>query len=113
MKKNDLKDGMVVRYRNNKLRLFLNGNFMGQSNRGSITEYNEDLTHTEYIYDSLDIVEVYKSTASTLGDIFSNNYLTSIWKRPNPRINELKTEISQLHEQLAKLTTELSQLEAN
>lgn len=58
MRKSDLKDRMVVEYRNEGRRIVIGDRFVGEESWSNIVEYNEDLTHL--IYPSLDIIKVFR-----------------------------------------------------
>lgn len=61
MRKSDLKNGMVVEYKNGKRRLYLDGLFFDKNltERGQIDSYNEFLI-IEGNYSNLNIVKVFK-----------------------------------------------------
>lgn len=105
--KRDLKNGMVVKVELGDNYMVVNNRLINQHGFNMLDSYAENLTIEDRDVANFDIIEVFNFYGYDL-DIDNSDYLTSIWKRPNPRINELKTEISQLH----KLTTELSDLEA-
>lgn len=80
MKKQDLKDGMVVQLRNNDLYLVLTGCLINNTNCKSLTIWSDNMLHV--VKDDLDIIEVYtRIHPVSLSNIFYNLNLASIWKR--------------------------------
>lgn len=83
MKKSDLKDGMVVEYRNGLRRLILGDKFIGEHGNANIEEYDEGLKYIDG-EGALDIVKVYTVESSlcvTIGSVFLNRSLNLIWER--------------------------------
>lgn len=80
--KADLKDGMVVEYRNGKRRMVL-GDIFTKDGFVNISEYDDNLIHNDIFgwNPDLDIVKVYKSSARVLPEWFKDCYLTLVWER--------------------------------
>ena len=76
--KQDLKDGMVVEYKNGTRRLVLNNKVMGQSGFIDLEDYTDTL---EYSVDSFSINKIYISRGDYLTSYFSNDNLMLIWDR--------------------------------
>jgi hypothetical protein len=85
--KSDLKDGMVVQYRNGERALVLAGNFVGKFGFMKISSYNDDLIMPEVrtsLTRDYDICKVYmprSDEACSLDHIFDIHRLDLIWKR--------------------------------
>lgn len=81
MVKSDLKDGMVVEYRNGNRRLVLNGELLGMSVHNSLIYYDEELKNCDFNY--MDIVKVYNWAVHSvaLEDIFKAKNLKLLWER--------------------------------
>ena len=60
----DLKDGMVIEYRNGKRRAVLNQGFCGLNEYGCFEGYNDDLTCK--CYDKFDIVKVFEGKCASI-----------------------------------------------
>ncbi|WP_349406423.1 hypothetical protein [Clostridium perfringens] len=83
MKKSDLKDGMIVEYRNGLRRLVLGDKLLGEHGNANIEEYDEELKYIDG-ESTLDIVKVYTVESSlcvAIGSIFLNKHLNLIWER--------------------------------
>ncbi|MBI6050365.1 hypothetical protein [Clostridium perfringens] len=83
MKKSDLKDGMVVEYRNGLRRFVLGDKLLGEHGNANIEEYDEELKYIDG-ESTLDIVKVYTVESSlcvAIGSIFLNKHLNLIWER--------------------------------
>lgn len=83
MRKEDLKNGMVVEYKNGKRRLYLDGLFFDKdlTERGQIESYDKFLI-AEGGYNNLNIVKVfkdYRALRATDKDIVNQDLL--LWKR--------------------------------
>lgn len=85
MKKSDLKDGMIVEYRNGLRRLVLGDRLLGKQGNANIEEYGEDLKNKHFYGESaIDIVKVYTIESSlcvSIESIFLNGSLNLIWER--------------------------------
>ena len=83
MRKSDLKDGMVVEYRNGLRRFVLGDKLLGEHGNANIEEYDEELKYIDG-ESTLDIVKVYTVESSlcvAIGSIFLNKHLNLIWER--------------------------------
>lgn len=83
MRKSDLKDGMVVEYRNGLRRFVLGDKLLGEHGNANIEEYDEGLKYIDG-ESTLDIVKVYTVESSlcvAIGSIFLNKHLNLIWER--------------------------------
>lgn len=78
--KADLKDGMVVEYRDGRRRIVLGDYFMDFEIDTIINFYTDELINK--LVDDLSIDKVYTSSACTLNDYRKDKYLTLIWERP-------------------------------
>lgn len=79
--KSDLKDGMVVEYRDGGRALVLGGWLFDETSCLLIENFNDNF---ENCYDGKNSVDkVYTSNAPSLSEYFDNNMLKLIWKR-NP-----------------------------
>lgn len=75
----ELKAGMIIETQEGRRYLVKDGDLlMGMHDWMSLEDYSDDLTIN---IDDLDIVAVYESSARTLSDLFSDAYLTVLWKR--------------------------------
>lgn len=85
--KDDLKDGMVVEYRNGKRALVLAGHFVNKFGFMSISSYNDDLINIKNstsLSRDYDIRRVYKPKSNeicNIDHIFESHRLDLIWKR--------------------------------
>ena len=77
MRKQDLKDGMVVELRNGERNIILNGKVMSFISFTSLDGYNNDLTDKNT--SRLDIVKVFSSDINILNDIKTVSNV--IWER--------------------------------
>lgn len=95
MKKSELKNGMVVEWRDGTRLMVLNGNLIGKNCRDGLEYYNEDLTNN-YGYEYMDISKVYNinSDKSVLWNDelfeFKNSFLELIWEREDLTKKEYK-----------------------
>ena len=88
MKKEDLKNGMVVEFRDKSRGLVHNKRIIDKEEFVFISNLNDDLTNASSFKD-LDIMKIFDSNASTLGDLFSDNRLELIWERKEqPKLSE-------------------------
>ena len=82
MKKSDLKNGMIVKFRNSdELHILISDVFCDIKGEGflELSSYNDEMCS---IYDAeWDIVEVYKSKKSNIMACFIHNEIELIWKR--------------------------------
>lgn len=79
MDKSDLKDGMIVEYKNGKRRLFINNILLDTNNYNNLDNYREDLTN-EFI-DDHDIVKIFEFKEGALEDVLYKFKLKLIWER--------------------------------
>lgn len=77
--KSDLKDGMVVEYRNGIRYLVLGDKLIGEFTWASLKHIREDLLSNSGV---LTIDKVYTTSAYRLGQLFNDKFLTLIWERP-------------------------------
>ena len=93
MKKSDLKDGMVVETRENKLYVVHVGCIKGLYSLCSLDLYDENLSNEPF--DGLDIMKVYSTKkAKTITDMLNKKYLTLIWERKEyPLITAFQHEL--------------------
>ena len=88
MKKEDLKNGMVVEFRDKSRGLVHNKRIIDKEEFVFISNLNDDLTNASSFKD-LDIMKIFDSNASTLGDLFADNRLELIWERKEqPKLSE-------------------------
>lgn len=110
MTKSELKTGMIVRYRDGRLRMVLKDTeheekdiAVGTDGWSALDEYNEDLTYTNY--SDIDIMYVYNIELNrnytyllnrdNLNDSYINDFGTLIWER---KTNEMT--IKEIEEKL-------------
>lgn len=95
--KSDLKDGMVVEYRNGDRCVVINGYFMKPTGYGwmPINDYDDEL-HSKgglSLDRAYDIVKVYSSKAKNMPDYCDASKLTLIWERKEePEYTEMTVE---------------------
>ena len=92
--KADLKDGMVVEYRDGRRAMFLDNKLMASSHYTVLSNFTNTLEHVSM--DSVTIVKVYQSKASILESYFNNQYLTLIWERESVKemtVAEIEKEL--------------------
>lgn len=80
--KTDLKNRMVVEDRRGRLKIYIDGVFLGDKTYSLIGDYNEDLICGKRLFFELDIMKVYGQVRTCCylhGDNLSN--LTLIWQR--------------------------------
>ena len=81
-KKSDLKNGMVVETRNEKLYLVFNDRLLGKDGWDSLTPYNENLSST-YNLIECDIIRVFKVNANKvycLNNLLEKDNLELLWE---------------------------------
>ena len=86
MLKSELKNGMVVEYRNGDRRMVINGLILGLNTRNKLDFYNDNLNEN-LKNDDLDIVKVYNvlSSVVNLEDCFNQSNLILVWERPQTK----------------------------
>lgn len=88
--KSDLKDGMVVEYRDGDRRIVLNNKFVWRSGYLDFEDFNDDFVSRGGSYK---IVKVYISSATTLDDWCNDHFLELIWERKEePAHKEMTVE---------------------
>ena len=99
--KADLRDGMVVKYRNGDKRMVVNEALIGEDGYADRNCFREDLTH-RYFKD-LDIVGVYAiKEYSNFADMLSDYNLELIWERTETK----KMTVEEMKQKLEELTGE-------
>lgn len=78
--KADLKDGMVVEYRDGRRRMVLGDNLIGENGHAPLRDYNENLEEENYPEET--IAKLYRSKAEYIHTVFQDYNLTLIWERP-------------------------------
>lgn len=98
--KADLKDGMVVEYRDGDRRLVINECLVGKDAHYELSAYNENLKNE---YPGLTIMKVFKiCRRAILGDILDDDNLELIWERKEPK----KMTVEEMRKKLEELTGE-------
>lgn len=98
--KADLKDGMVVEYRDGDRRLVINECLVGKDSHYELSAYNENLKNK---YPRLTIMKVFKiCRRAILGNILDDDNLELIWERKEPK----KMTIEEMRKKLEELTGE-------
>lgn len=92
--KSDIKDGMVVEFRDGDRRIVLNGHLMTNNAVINTSHFTEDLQHQ---FDDFTIDKVYTSNARFGTDYFKDEYLDLIWER-EPEYKEMT--VSEIEEKL-------------
>ena len=88
MKKEDLKNGMVVEFRDKSRGLVHNERIVSIEDYLFISNLNDDLTSGVGI-EEIDIMKIFNSKPITLGDLFADNRLELIWERKEqPKLSE-------------------------
>ena len=81
--KADLKDGMVVEYRDGSLRMVLGDKLIGYNLYASLDNFTDTLELLDsQVFSMMTIDKVYKSTGEVLNEYFDTKKLTLIWERP-------------------------------
>lgn len=105
--KADLKDGMVVEYRNGERRLVLGDRIVGNNGYNLLGSYNETLEDIQLHEKQYDIVRVYQSRHISISQIFSDSYLELIWERNETK----KMTAEEMRKKLEELTGEKIEIE--
>lgn len=88
----DLKDGMVVEYRDGNRRLVIQNRLISQENFSTLGMYMNNLTH--HIYTSMDLVKVYKpKEIRGLVNMLSDKNLDLIWERKERKQVDFMTAV--------------------
>lgn len=95
--KSDLKDGMVIEYRNGSREVVFGTRTLSITGWNSLSEVNDDLIEIKYKDPAYDIVKVYeiakKETVCGLKNIFEDRNLTLLWERKEePDYKEMTVE---------------------
>lgn len=99
-KKSDLKDGMVVEYRDGDRRLVIDKYLIGKNAHYELSTYNENL---EDGYPRLTIMKVFKiRQRAILERILDDDNLELIWERKEPK----KMTVEEMRQKLEELTGE-------
>lgn len=87
MKKEDLKNGMIVEVKTGRRYLVLNDEIIRVDGREPIKNYSDNLTHKNV--SKYDIVKIYEfKNHYTLTDIFNDYALQLIWQRPTIKLTD-------------------------
>ena len=98
--KADLKDGMVVEYRDGDRRLVIDKYLIGKKAHYELSTYNENL---EDGYPGLTIMKVFKiRQRAILERILDDDNLELIWERTEPK----KMTVEEMRQKLEELTGE-------
>lgn len=81
--KSDLKDGMVVEYRDGRRRMVLGDNLIGEYGHAPLRDYNENLEEENYPEET--IAKIYKSDTQSIRTVFEDYNLALIWERPEEK----------------------------
>lgn len=104
--KADLKDGMVVEYRDGKRRLVLNNRLIGKDGYYELNKYKEDMKVEEF--SERDIMRVFKIViTTTLSRIFHIKNLELIWERTETR----RMTAEEMRQKLEEMTGEKIEIE--
>lgn len=104
--KSDLKDGMVVEYRNGKRRLVLNNRLIGKDGYYELNKYKEDMKVEES--SERDIMRVFKIViTTTLSRIFHIENLELIWERKEVK----RMTAEEMRQKLEEITGEKIEIE--
>lgn len=99
-KKADLRDGMVVEYRDGDRRLVIDECLVGKDSHYELSAYNENL---ENEYPRLTIMKVFKiCRRAILDSILDDDNLELIWERKEPK----KMTVEEMRQKLEELTGE-------
>lgn len=86
--KADLKDGMVIEYRDGDRRIVLNNKFVWRSGYLDFENFNDDFVLKGGSYE---IVKIYVSSATNLDDWCNDRFLELIWERKEEPIHKEMT----------------------
>lgn len=92
--KADLKDGMVVEYRNGDRAMVLGDKLMRNAHYTVLNNFTDTLEHLNV--DNLTIIRAYQSKADILDDYFNDEYLTLVWERDSAKemtVAEIEKEL--------------------
>lgn len=92
MKKNELKSGMIVEYRDGEKRLVIDNDLIGDDGHSSLSNFNDDLKHI--LYSDLDIIKVYKYKYTYIfSELLKDDNLNLIWERKEIKLTDKEIEI--------------------
>lgn len=100
--KSDLKDGMVVEYRDGRKALYINDSFISGQGQMPLSSYGDHLLRRRDAFAVMllgkdghpyDIVKVYKTDACTLSCLTDDKYLELIWERKEEKKAEPKYKV--------------------
>ena len=103
MKKSDLKNGMIVEFRDKSRGLVHNKRILDKEEFLFISNLNDDLTNVLDIK-HLDIMKIFNSNPTSLENLFDDNELELIWERKEEPIlseddkNIIKNGLKKLQE---------------
>lgn len=92
--KSDLKDGMVLEYRNGSREMVFGSRSIDMNGWHNLEQYSESLTDERYHFPNHNIDKVYKVNNNTIHnfkDVFKDEYLELIWER-EPDYKEMTVE---------------------
>jgi hypothetical protein len=95
--KADLKDGMVVEYRDGRRRMVLGDNLIGEHGHAPLRDYNENLEEENYPEETIE--KVYKSKATLINCLFYDTILEIIWERPKEELAK-KMTVAEIEKEL-------------
>lgn len=105
-KKQDLKSGMVVEYRNGERRIVIDNMLIGKDGFSTLNSYREELKNNNS--DEYTIVKTYKiSEARTFAYVLNDNNLELIWERTE--VKHMTAE--EMRQKLEELTGEKIEVE--
>lgn len=111
--KADLKDGMVVEYRNGRRRIVVGDILYGKKSYGKLDWYDENLldnSEEAQVFNDLDIMKVYETKYNQgLDTLFDDNNLELIWEREEVKVKRMTVE--EMRQKLEELTGEKIEVE--
>lgn len=111
--KADLKNGMVVEYRNGKRRIVVGDILYGQINHGKLDWYDENLLYSgeeAQVFNDLDIMKVYEVKYNRgFNILFDDDNLRPIWEREETKVKRMTVE--EMRQKLEELTGEKIEIE--
>ena len=111
--KADLKNGMVVEYKDGRRRLVVADMLIGQDNWSGLSGFNYDLKRSEAYCESIDIVKVCKTKRPrSFGSLLDDDNLELIWQRTETKhmtTEEMRAKLEELTGE--KIEVELSREE--
>lgn len=105
--KADLKDGMIVEYRNGGRRIVVGDVLYGKTGYGKIAFYSENLLESNE-FSEIDIMRVYETKYNQgLCALFDDDNLRLIWKREEVK----RMTVEEMRQKLEELTGEKIEIE--